>query len=197
MVVLYGLLIGLAVRWLRGGSFRSLPNLQFRWSSLAVCGLAIQVLLFLPLVAESVGTLGRPVYLSSTLAVFAFVLLNLRVAGMPLLALGALSNLLAIVANGGAMPVDPAAAASLGHVFGGAFTNTVPTDQAVLQPLTDIIALPSWLPAANVVSIGDLLISAGMAWVIVAPDNRPPVPRDRRGEASTARRPAVPGRTSP
>jgi hypothetical protein len=139
------------------------------------------------------------VYLSSTVAVFAFVLLNLRVPGMPLLAVGALSNLVAILANGGAMPVDPAAAAALGHVSGAAFNNTFATDHAVLRPLTDIFALPRWLPAANVVSIGDLLISIGMAWTVVAafgrgaplggdPGQRPGVPPSG---------PAVRGGTSP
>jgi hypothetical protein len=168
MVVLYGLLIGFAIAWLRGGSTRRVPELHFTWASLAVCGLAIQVVLFLPPVAESVGILGRAVYLSSTVTVFGFVLLNLRVPGMPLLAMGAFSNLLAILVNGGVMPVDPAAVAKLGHVSGTAFSNTFVTEHAVLQPLTDIIALPRWLPGTNVVSVGDLLIAAGMAWAIVA-----------------------------
>jgi hypothetical protein len=199
MVVLYGLLIGLAVGWLRAGSISRVPDLRFTWSSLAVCGLAIQVLLFLPPVAESIGILGRPVYLSSTVAVFAFVLLNLRVPGMPLLAVGALSNLVAILANGGAMPVDPAAAAALGHVSGAAFNNTFATDHAVLRPLTDIFALPRWLPAANVVSIGDLLISIGMAWTVVAAFGRgAPLggdPGQRPGFPPSG--PAVRGGTSP
>ncbi len=199
MVVLYGLLIGLAIGWLRAGSASRLPDLRFTWSSLAVCGLAIQVLLFLPPVAESVGILGRPLYVSSTVAVFAFVLLNLPVPGMPLLAVGALSNLVAILANGGVMPVDPAAAAALGHVSGAAFSNTVATEQAVFQPLTDIIALPRWLPAANVVSVGDLLISTGMAWVVIAAFGRvaplPGGPGDAPAVPPSG--PAVRGDTSP
>jgi hypothetical protein len=35
-----------------------------------------------------------------------------------------------------------------------------------LWPLTDIFALPNWLPAANVFSIGDVLIGVGVAAVI-------------------------------
>ncbi len=39
------------------------------------------------------------------------------------------------------------------------------TDPA-LRPLTDIFALPTWLPAANVFSVGDVLIGVGVAVVI-------------------------------
>jgi len=33
-------------------------------------------------------------------------------------------------------------------------------------PLTDIFALPDWLPFANVFSIGDVLIAIGVAIVV-------------------------------
>jgi hypothetical protein len=39
------------------------------------------------------------------------------------------------------------------------------TDPA-LRPLTDIFALPAWLPFANVFSIGDVLIGLGVVVVI-------------------------------
>ncbi|TME22728.1 MAG: hypothetical protein E6I75_29945 [Chloroflexi bacterium] len=44
-------------------------------------------------------------------------------------------------------------------------TNTAPMGSATrLAWLSDWIAQPSWLPMANLVSIGDLLLSAGAAW---------------------------------
>jgi multisubunit Na+/H+ antiporter MnhE subunit len=42
-----------------------------------------------------------------------------------------------------------------------------------LAPLTDIFALPTWLPGANVFSIGDVLIGLGIALVIVLAMHRP------------------------
>ena len=35
-----------------------------------------------------------------------------------------------------------------------------------LRPLTDIFALPTWIPFANVFSVGDVLIGVGVAIVI-------------------------------
>jgi hypothetical protein len=64
-----------------------------------------------------------------------------------------------------------------------------------LEPLTDIFALPAWLPFSNIFSIGDVLITAGVAWVIVAAmRNRPDdVPVPSRTEAAAALSPAEPG----
>ena len=43
----------------------------------------------------------------------------------------------------------------------------------MVQPLTDIFALPTWVPFANVFSVGDVLIAAGVVVVIVAAMRRP------------------------
>ena len=76
--------------------------------------------------------------------------------------IGAGCNLAAIVANGGAMPADPAALAAAGVDTAG-YTNSVVTADPALRPLTDIFAMPAWLPFANVFSIGDVLIGVGVA----------------------------------
>ena len=54
----------------------------------------------------------------------------------------------------------------------------------MLAPLTDIFALPTWLPFANVFSIGDVLIGIGVVWAIVvamrsADSRRPPRRRNQ------------------
>jgi len=36
----------------------------------------------------------------------------------------------------------------------------------VLEPLTDIFALPRWVPFSNVFSVGDVFIATGVAVVI-------------------------------
>ena len=86
---------------------------------------------------------------------------------MALVALGAISNLAAIVANGGYMPSSPDAAAAAGHVEATTYSNSAIVDNAVLAPLTDIFAMPEWMPFSNVFSIGDLLIGVGVAVAIV------------------------------
>ena len=53
------------------------------------------------------AALGPAIYVVSTLAVFVAVLRNIRLTGMPLVALGALSNLAAITANGGSCRPSP------------------------------------------------------------------------------------------
>ena len=85
-------------------------------------------------------------------------------------------NLVAIATNGGRMPVD---AALLTQTRGPAFaqavaqhrvaTNAVIADSATrLSWLTDRFVLPPPLPSPVVFSIGDLLIGAGVVWLVAA-----------------------------
>src|SRR5215211_5569435 len=70
------------------------------------------------------------------------------------------------IANGGYMPASPAAAAAVGHSATDTYSNSAIVDGAALAPLTDIFALPTWLPFSNVFSLGDVLIAAGIAAAI-------------------------------
>jgi hypothetical protein len=63
------------------------------------------------------------------------------------------------------MPADPAALASIGGVAPGYSNSSVVADPA-LAPLTDLFAIPAWVPLSNVFSIGDVLIGAGVAVTI-------------------------------
>ena len=97
---------------------------------------------------------------------------------MAVIALGAASNLAAIVANDGYMPADPAALASVVELSPG-YSNSVVVADPALRPLTDLYALPAAFPFANVFSVGDVLIGIGIALVIVfAMRVRPAVPGD-------------------
>ena len=125
----------------------------------------VQVALFSEPLGSSVGGAGPALYVVSNLAVLVAVIRNLAVPGIALVMVGALCNLVAILANGGAMPADPAALAAAGIDTAGQ-TNSVVTGQPALRPLTDIFAMPAWLPFANVFSVGDLLIGAGVAATI-------------------------------
>lgn len=181
MFILYAVLIGLVLGWLLGGRLEGLAAVRFRFGALAVVALGIQIALFSPLADGLPIDVGRALYVASTALVGLVVLANIRLAGVPLIVAGAAGNLAAIVANGGVMPADPGALASLGMGVEGN-TNSVIVDSPALQPLTDILALPRWLPFANVFSVGDVLIGIGVA-VAIAAAMRRTQPRASASEA--------------
>jgi hypothetical protein len=168
MFILYAVPLGLLLGLLLGGRLAGLGEIRFRWAGLAVFGFAIQVVLFSDPVTARIGDMGPAVYVASTALVFVAVLRNVAIRGMPLVAAGAGSNLAAIVANGGYMPASPSAAAELGRGASESYSNSAIVETPALAPLTDVIALPQWLPFTNIVSIGDILIAVGIVVVIVA-----------------------------
>jgi hypothetical protein len=175
-----GMLAGLAI----GGSLGNLSGFRFRWSWLAVIGLIVQVALFTRTGDQLAGAAGPAIYVLSTAAVFVAVLRNIRLPGMAIVALGSVSNLAAITVNGGAMPADPAALAIAGLDGAGEHTNSVVLAEPALRLLTDIFGIPAWLPFANVFSVGDVLIGAGIVIVIAALMRRAPQPVLAKDEAS-------------
>jgi hypothetical protein len=170
-----GILVGLALR----GSLGNLASFRFRWAWVAVAGLLVQVALFTPAGDAITGGAGPAIYVGSTIAVFLAVLRNVRLPGMPIVALGSISNLAAIIANGGFMPADAGALAIAGFTDPGSHTNSVVLEHPALQPLTDIFAVPAGIPMANVYSVGDILIAVGIVVLIATLMRRP-------GAAATA-----------
>ena len=160
--------VGMVVGLLAGGRLEGLSGFRLRWAALAVGGLLVQVVLFTGTGDRIAGSLAPAIYVVSTLAVFAAVLRNLPVQGMAVVALGSLSNLAAITANGGAMPADPAALAAAGLDGAGSHTNSVVLPDPALRLLTDIFAIPAGAPFANVFSVGDVLMGVGILIVIAA-----------------------------
>ncbi len=186
MFMLWAIPIGILLGLAAGGSLANLSRFRVRWAALAVAGLLIQLVLFTRFGYSIAGGAGPALYLVTTLAVFATVVRNIRLTGMPVVALGALSNLAAIAANGGSMPASAEALATAG-LEAEAHTNSVVLANPALEPLTDILAIPAWLPLANVFSIGDVLIGVGLAIVLAAAMRRPaPSARVADHEASAA-----------
>jgi lipoprotein signal peptidase len=168
MFMLYSVAIGLVLGLLLGGRIGRLADIHFEWLWLALAALMVQFVLFTEPFWTALGGLGPPIYVASTALVLVVVLRNLRaLPGLALVALGTVSNLAAIIANGGYMPVT---AEALGIAeptvarYGG---NSVLTPNPMLTPLVDRFPLPEWLPLWNVFSIGDVLISVGVIVVIV------------------------------
>jgi hypothetical protein len=86
------------------------------------------------------------------------------------------------------MPARPSALAAVGQTIGDGATNSTLATHPALEPLTDIFALPAWLPMANIFSVGDALIGVGVAVALaaamrskVAERDRPAAREDRAG----------------
>ena len=167
MFILYAIPIGILAGYALGGRLERLAAVRFRFALLAALALAIQLVIFSALADGLPQDFVRAVYILSTALVVVVVLANIRLTGVPLIVLGAALNLAAILANGGAMPAAPGALESLGFGVGG-HTSSILVEHPVLEPLTDIFAMPAWLPMANVFSVGDVVIGVGVAVAIGA-----------------------------
>lgn len=178
MFILYAIAAGLLIGFASGGAARGIGEIRLRWAPLIVAGFLGQVVLFSGPVAERVGDLGPLLYIASTLLVGAAVVRNLDLVGFPLVVIGAISNMAAILANGGFMPAAPGALAALGKGAPTIYSNSAVVTRPALEPLTDQFAMPVWIPFANVFSIGDVLLGIGVVVVIVAA-MRKPLPPDR------------------
>jgi hypothetical protein len=190
MISVVILLPVIAVAVLRGGSLVNLVELRLRWVPLVVVALAVQLLIFTPFRAEPlIPGWTTQLYMLSMALLTIWVALNWRVPGMVLMALGLLSNFVAIAANGGYMPVSPESARYAGRLERYAAeglpvaNNSIATgDQAQLWLLTDILPIPAGLPFANVYSIGDVLLTIGGAQLCYCAIRRQraavPVPAD-------------------
>ena len=168
MFIVYAVAIGLLLGHVLGGRLSRLASIQFHWPWLAIGGFLIQLALFSDAVSNAVGYAGPAIYVGSTFAVLVAVLRNVRLTGLVVVAAGAGANLAAIVANGGFMPASAAAVAALGGGLPSAAANPAIVASPALEPLTDLYAMPGWLPLASVFSVGDVLIAVGVVVVLVS-----------------------------
>jgi uncharacterized protein DUF5317 len=150
-----------------GGRISRLAMLRFRWAPAIVLGLVVQLGLFSSPLGDALGPAAPWVYLGSTVLVLVAVARNVAIPGLALVVVGGACNALAILANGGYMPVGSAALAAMGRPEAVGYSNSRLVEDVRLWPLTDVFAMPTWMPAANVFSVGDVLIGVGVAAAIV------------------------------
>ena len=188
MFILYAVLAGLVVGVMSGGNPTRLGDLRIKWGVLIALGMLGQVLLFSTPIGNQLGDAAALVYIASNVIVLGAVAANLAIPGLLAVLAGGASNMIAIVANGGYMPVSPDALAAMGRLPKEGYSNSVPRTDVVLGPLTDIFTMPAWVPMANVFSVGDILIGVGAAIAIVAAmhGHGPLVPRGSRAADPTA-----------
>ena len=159
------------------GSTAGLQRMRVQWWPLAVGSIAIQLVLYNPPIDQQpwAMTFGPWIWVASLVVLLVVCVRNAfqkepARAAFCLAALGILLNILVVSANGGFMPQSPEAriaARGIPLLAPGAaprLLNVAPSGpDSRLTILSDIIAQPRWLPTANVVSIGDLLLSAALA----------------------------------
>ena len=192
MILLAALILGLLIGW--GVSrwqhvpYRA-PELRHLW--LVPASLIPQLAAsYWPRLWGKVPVAAAAAVLPVSLVGFlAFVLLNRRLPGMPVLLIGLVLNLAVITLNGGWMPVSPETAS---HLPGGsppesAAVGTRVDDKSILlraedtslEFLADRFLLPAMGGYRAAVSLGDMFIAAGAFWLLArAPDAPHPQRRD-------------------
>lgn len=178
MLLLYSIAAGLIVGRLLGGRVGNLEQVHFVWWQLALAGLIVQLVLFADPVQERVGAEGPVIYVISTLAVLVALLRNLRQPGLAVIAVGAVLNLIPILANGGYMPSSP----DVWRELTGSPTLPVEhySNVVLIGPHTpfaflgDIFAFPRPLPMATAFSLGDAVIAVGAVIFLVHAMRRSP-----------------------
>lgn len=174
-MIFLGALAGLLLGLLLGGRLGSLINVRFQFALLILLALVIRFGTRAAVVADVayMDLLRAPLFALAFGVLTSALWLNRRHPGLSVVALGVAANGIAIVVNGGFMPVylPSLAAAGLGPAdLDSTFQVALPAalDLGFLLhagPLGEIIPMP--LPLlANVASLGDVLISIGLGWFI-------------------------------
>ena len=170
LAIAFGVALGVA----GGGNLSNLARLKFRWPLLLVAAVALRyVVIFSPL-SRVEG--AQYVYAVSLALIALWTLWHLRLLpGVWLVTLGALLNLIVVVANGGRMPVDATLAA---RQLGGILVERGHIGQyTVMGPDTHLGFLGDWVslgPLPEAYSPGDVLIAMGIALVILISIHRIP-----------------------
>jgi hypothetical protein len=114
---------------------------------------------------------------SSLLLLLLFCVLNLKKLSFIPISVGFLCNFLVIVLNGGLMPISPetinrlipnapSSLWSLGHRLGYGKDVVLEEAHTLLPFFSDRFVTPQWLHYPVAFSFGDLLISAGVIWLL-------------------------------
>ena len=165
LLALLVLLGALSIGWAAGGSLAALGDLTLRDAKLVVVALAVQVM------GGVVGGVAYPLGLAvSALLVLGFLARNRGVRGTGLVTLGLLANALVVCANG-AMPVSIDASGEAGITTQAILSGQDPRHElsgpdTSVPWLADVVpvVLP-WRP--EVVSVGDVLVTAGLGQLVV------------------------------
>ena len=163
--VLLAVGLGLAL----GGRLGNVALLELRAVWLFFAAITLQLVAF-PLELfpwRTPETVASALWVLSYVLLLVAAVLNARITGVPVVALGMLLNLVAILANGGTMPVRYEAMHDAGRTQVLQANSTALADPS-LPWLVDRWAAPAWIPFANVFSVGDVVIAFGAVVMVLA-----------------------------
>ena len=159
---------------LRRGALTALRSARFRSAYLLPAALGLQVLV-VNVFPRLPHVVGSAVHLISYGMLAAFLARNIRLPGIWLTGLGAAANAVTITVNGGVLPASAAALRAAGwDPYDTVFANSASLPSPRLAFLGDNYVTPSWVPFANVYSIGDVLIIAGVVLLVEGLTRRRP-----------------------
>jgi hypothetical protein len=171
--MLEGILLSIIVTVIRGGQIKRLGQLDIQKSWLVFLPGLLVASLWLSRVhgLEWMSKLTFPLHAVAYGMVLALVVLNRRLPGMLIFGVGMALNFAVMAANGGKMPVSYEAAKSVGmqqQLEHGATIRHATVDKTTkLRYLADVIPTPRPpFPMPGVVSIGDIILSVGLFWLI-------------------------------
>jgi Family of unknown function (DUF5317) len=166
MLVLIVIGLAVCIGFIAGGSLRPFEHLNVHWWGIALAGLALQGISLAGGIGRSAGS---ALLVGSYGLLFAFAWVNRRLPALWLVMAGLVLNILVIGANGG-MPVSAGALRTAGAradelVGAGTAKHHLMGPGDSLTPLGDVIGIPP--PVGAVISIGDVLLYAGVAALVV------------------------------
>ena len=178
-----GVFLGLLLGLIAGGKLDNLTYVRLRWLPVLLVAVAARFGLD---AALSAGTVPDELRLWFVLAAYllltAMLVANRSLPGIAAAAFGTAANGIAIVANGGWMPVWQPSLAAAGFDPNTLHSNfhrmlVGPVDASFFAhggPLVDVIPIPIPL-IQSVASIGDVMLGAGLAFFVFAAVVRAPV----------------------
>ena len=168
--------IGLLAGYLLGGRMSGFGQLRLRWLPLVFISLGIQLLIFPSFTSTAILSFATaPLHILSYVLLAGWIAMNARTIPVAVLGLGAICNFSVLIANGGLMPASISALRNAGLVSvsdrlinEGAYANLILMSSSTrLNFLGDVLYLPEWIPFSSAFSIGDLLITLALIWLIV------------------------------
>jgi MFS family permease len=200
-VLIGSLVLGLVLGLVAGGRIENLASVKLRLVQAVFIGLFLRYAtqFALELGSGPADTLRLPLFTAGFLFLLAGLWANREQPGLVLAFVGILLNAVAMITNGGYMPVWQPSIVAAGlplNEVGSAFHKIVGdasasgiTGSFLAQagPLGDIIPIP--VPGLrNVASIGDVFLAAGLAFFLFATTVRTPRELAELGEAELRRR---------
>lgn len=196
MILVLGVVVSLLVGVVRTrGDISGLARLRLRSPGLVFIAIVLQI----PMLRYPAGSVRSPfppvsmLFLLSCLLLLVFAWRNRYLAGTWMLGLGVTLNMLAIVGNGGFMPISPE---TLARLSPGSLPDQWETGyhrqhskgiilsrpETFLWELSDIFVLPSPFPLPAALSLGDVFITGGV-FLLLQRAMGSSSPREAPGEA--------------